>query len=321
MANEFLTESQAAHKALPLKWKEKTDGGTGEIYYALEVSTPEAGGGGGAGGGSSLADKASFEEGTTAMTVAGGVRNDTPGTDPAEDTGAAVRITPKRAFHVNLRDNGGTEFGTAANPVHITQDALVSEVNLDAANDEVTISGSSDGGTTRHTVRTDSSGRQVVVGGAAEAAAPAGDPVPAAGKDTAGSIRIIRTATDGSQLVVNSVGRITDENLAVLTPKVKSALSTLSGNNTFIAAVAGKRIRVLGYRVQARGTVVVKFFDTDTVPAQITDSPEYSLQDREGVVATAYPGTFEFQSAVGMGVQINLSAAISTMVSVQYVEV
>ena len=114
-------------------------------------------------------------------------------------------------------------------------------------------------------------------------------------------------------------GQVIDENGAVLTVKVKSAVVASNGNNAFIAAVASKKIRILSYIIQARGTVVVKFFDT--TPAQITNSPEFSFQDREGARAAAPSGAFEFESTSGLGVQINLSAAISVMAHVTYVEV
>lgn len=60
-------------------------------------------------GGTAQADESSFVEGTTQLTPVGGVLNDTITSDPTEDQAAAVRITPKRAFHVNLRDASGNE--------------------------------------------------------------------------------------------------------------------------------------------------------------------------------------------------------------------
>ena len=71
------------------------------------------------GSGASQADKSSFVEGTSSATPIAGVLNDTPGTDPTEDQAAAIRITAKRAVHVNLRNVAGTEIGTAAAPVRV----------------------------------------------------------------------------------------------------------------------------------------------------------------------------------------------------------
>lgn len=74
---------------------------------ALKVDVVQTVGGGS--GGTSLADKGSFTEGTTTFTPSGGVYNETISADPTEDQAAAVRITAKRAFHVNLRDASGVE--------------------------------------------------------------------------------------------------------------------------------------------------------------------------------------------------------------------
>lgn len=62
-------------------------------------------------------DKTAFVEGSGRVSVNAGVLNDTISSDPAEDQAAAIRITPKRAQHVNLRDVAGVELGTAGNPV------------------------------------------------------------------------------------------------------------------------------------------------------------------------------------------------------------
>ena len=58
-------------------------------------------------------DKSAFTEGTTTLGVIGGVLNDTPVGDPSDNEASAARITAKRALHMNLRNNSGTEVGTA----------------------------------------------------------------------------------------------------------------------------------------------------------------------------------------------------------------
>ena len=72
---------------------------------------------GGGGGGTAQADESTFTEGTTSFTPIGGVLNDTITSDPTEDQAAAIRITPKRAAHINLRNVSGTEIGTPSDPV------------------------------------------------------------------------------------------------------------------------------------------------------------------------------------------------------------
>jgi hypothetical protein len=59
-------------------------------------------------GGAAQADRSTFTDGTTQANPIAGVLNDTP-TDPTEDQAAAVRITAKRALHVNLRAADGSE--------------------------------------------------------------------------------------------------------------------------------------------------------------------------------------------------------------------
>lgn len=86
------------------------DAGTGALKVYIS--------GGSAGGGTSLADKAAFVEGTTVMTPVGGEFIAAP-TDPSDAHAAAVRITVKRAFHINLRDNSGVELGTSGNALRI----------------------------------------------------------------------------------------------------------------------------------------------------------------------------------------------------------
>lgn len=78
------------------------------------------------------ADEATFTAGTTTFTASGGVFNDSIAGLSSGQQGA-VRLTPNRAKHVNLRSQNGTELGTTANPVQV---ALAT--GLTAADDTVT---------------------------------------------------------------------------------------------------------------------------------------------------------------------------------------
>jgi hypothetical protein len=73
------------------------------------------GGAGGAGGSSAL-DSSVFVSGVTLFTLSGGVYNDALS---AITTGnaATFRMTTNRGLHINLRNNSGTEIGTASNPI------------------------------------------------------------------------------------------------------------------------------------------------------------------------------------------------------------
>jgi hypothetical protein len=97
-----------------------------------------------------------------------------------------------------------------------------------------------------------------------------------------------------------------------------------SGNNLLIAAQALKTITVLGYRLQASNavgasTITAYFADTAGTPAQLSQTWEF--QAREGAVATAPPGGFEFQASVGLGLQLNLSASQPVSVGLIYTQV
>ena len=118
--------------------------------------------------------------------------------------------------------------------------------------------------------------------------------------------------------VIHVNGILEDEYGVVCPIKTKFGSPAASGVNAFIAAVSGRRIRVLAYRVQAAGTVAVTFVDTTTGPQSL--SAPWSLQAREGAVATAFPGGYEFQTDVGVGVQVSLNAAVACNVMVQYIE-
>ncbi len=63
-----------------------------------------------------VADKAAFVEGTGKIGLIGGEYQTAP-SDPSDGFVGAVRITQKRALHVNLRADGGTEIGSSGAPI------------------------------------------------------------------------------------------------------------------------------------------------------------------------------------------------------------
>ncbi|MCU1308249.1 MAG: capsular biosynthesis protein [Acidobacteriaceae bacterium] len=67
-----------------------------------------------------FADNATFTTGTTAINPAGGLFDDSPPTAVATGKAAAARITNNRALHTNLRNQAGTEIGTASNPLQVS---------------------------------------------------------------------------------------------------------------------------------------------------------------------------------------------------------
>jgi hypothetical protein len=105
---------------------------------------------------------------------------------------------------------------------------------------------------------------------------------------------------------------------------VQTAFGTFSssGANSLVSGVSGKQVTVLAYRIQATNaasaTNTVKFVDTAGTPATVSMS--WDLNAREGVVATAPAGSFEFKTGTGLGLQLNLSAAQPLNVMIQYVQ-
>ncbi len=114
-----VTANQGTPASAANRWKVGINDGTTEATVdsgtaALKVYIA----GGSAGGGTSLADKATFTDGTTVATPISGVYNDAA-TDPSAGHAAALRMTVKRGLHINLRDATGVELGSNANPVRV----------------------------------------------------------------------------------------------------------------------------------------------------------------------------------------------------------
>src|SRR4029077_3044501 len=65
---------------------------------------------------SSFSDNSAFTAGTTSISNSGGVFNDGLAAVTSGNA-ASPRITASRAFHINLRNNTGTEIGTASAPL------------------------------------------------------------------------------------------------------------------------------------------------------------------------------------------------------------
>lgn len=66
-----------------------------------------------------FADNSAFTFGTTAINPIGGVLDDTATNAATENSAAVARITAQKALHTNLRNNSGTEVGTAGAPLRV----------------------------------------------------------------------------------------------------------------------------------------------------------------------------------------------------------
>lgn len=69
--------------------------------------------------GSSFADNAAFTFGTTSISIAGAVVDDTATNTVAENSAGAPRMNTNRILYSNPRNNAGTEIATSANPFRV----------------------------------------------------------------------------------------------------------------------------------------------------------------------------------------------------------
>src|SRR4051812_20048847 len=107
----------------------------------------------------SVPDAQTFTAGASPFTPVGGVWNDALAALTAGQQGE-LRITEKRAAHVNLRNETGTELGTAAAPLR-SQDAADGTPGV-AVPALALLAGGSDG-TLLRALALDTSGRQKVL--------------------------------------------------------------------------------------------------------------------------------------------------------------
>ena len=92
-------------------------------------------------------------------------------------------------------------------------------------------------------------------------------------------------------------------------------INTSSSGATLVAAVTGKRIRVLNYAIVADAAVEVNF-ESDTTDI----SGPMSLPANGGVSANGWPAGV-FETAAGAALKITLSGAVEVNGHLAYVEV
>ncbi len=103
-----------------------------------------------------------------------------------------------------------------------------------------------------------------------------------------------------------------------LTPKFVKISGALSGNNTILPAVVGKKIRVLSYRFQAAGDVDVRFTD-GAGGADLTGA--MSTGAKGGGGGAAYSPVGHFETTANTALVMNLSGAVQVSGHLVYVEV
>lgn len=90
-----------------------------------------------------------------------------------------------------------------------------------------------------------------------------------------------------------------------------------SGNNTLVAAVAGRKIRVLAYHITAAGAVTARFesgADGTALTGQMTLA-------QGGTISAPYNPLGWFETAAGTLLNLELSSAVSVDGVLVYVEV
>lgn len=102
----------------------------------------------------------------------------------------------------------------------------------------------------------------------------------------------------------------------IVTPKFASISVSSSGDNTIVAAVTSKKLRVLAYVIVSDGTVAAKWRSSTTT--DLTGA--MSLLASSGV-STAYSPVGHFETAAGEALTLNLSAAIGARGHLTYLEI
>lgn len=104
---------------------------------------------------------------------------------------------------------------------------------------------------------------------------------------------------------------------ATLTPKFAVINASASGNNTLVAAVTSKKLRVLAYNFIANGTVNAKFQSG----ASGTDLTGLKYCVANGGICAPFNPLGWFETAAGVLLNMNLSAAIAVGGELVYLEV
>lgn len=102
----------------------------------------------------------------------------------------------------------------------------------------------------------------------------------------------------------------------IVTPKFAPISVSSSGNNTIVAAVTSKKIRVLSYVIVAAGSVDAKFMSSTTTDK----SGAMPLVANTGVSANFSP-IGHLETASGELLNLNLSAAVGVRGHLAYIEV
>lgn len=120
-----------------------------------------------------------------------------------------------------------------------------------------------------------------------------------------------------SDLTANNFApNVRDRDSQSLISKFVSVSASSSGNNTLVAAVTGKKIRVLSYSLVAAGAVTVKF-QSGSTGTDLTGA--MSIAANGTVSADSVNGLFE--TAASTLLNLSLGGAVSVTGHITYIEV
>jgi hypothetical protein len=143
---------------------------------------------------------------------------------------------------------------------------------------------------------------------------------------TVTTVAAVTAITNALPAGTNLIGKVSsgldtsaiNNGATALTPKFAAISASASGNSTAVAAVVGKKIRVLSYRFQAGADVDVKFRD-NTAGVDLTGA--MSTGTKGGGGGSAFSPVGHFETAAGNALSINLSGAVQVSGHLTYIEV
>ncbi|RDI73314.1 hypothetical protein Gocc_2914 [Gaiella occulta] len=108
---------------------------------------------------------------------------------------------------------------------------------------------------------------------------------------------------------------------SVTVKKAKANVAASTTDSVLVAAVAGKKIRVISVRLHAGGTATNVTFNSKPAGAGVAISPTYACGANGGRSDSSPQGDFEFETAVGEELSVTTGAGSTVGVGVSYVEV
>jgi hypothetical protein len=196
--------------------------------------------------GSSFADNSAFTFGTTPVSPIAGVLDDTATNTATENSAAVARITAQKALHTNLRNNSGTEIGTASNPIRTSATSEVLNVLTSYGPGGTSIA--SNGATAELTFASDQTGASAVM------------------------VSLTGTWSGTLQFEVLPSGSSSNWQPVKL-HNATDAVTSTTANGIFMGGVAGAdkfRVRSSAW---SSGTVTIEGAVTRTTPGVITTNP------------------------------------------------